>query len=270
MKLMNRPGRAVMIVFAVVGLVLAAPAISQNKPAAQELTAEQIVDRATELNSLGFEAGHAQMTLEVYDRAGEKRERRLDVKSKRSENRGRTLVTLTHPAEVRGQAFLFIENPDGEDDVWMYVPAFNVTRRIEGNQKRGAFLGTHFTYADLESRDIKDATYRKLPDEKIGDHDVYVIEARPKTPAQSDYSRVVSFIRKDDFIPMRIRFFGKDNNLDKTLFVEQLDKTDDGKTYIRRMTARSERGGYTTIIINALDTKTEIADAIFSREQLGR
>ena len=263
---MKRSNRLVMFALCTVGLIFSAQVGAQNKP----LTADQIMERAVERNSLGFEAGHAQMTLEVYDRAGEKRERRLDVKSKRAGQRGRTLVTLTAPAEVRGQAFLFIENADAEDDVWMHVPAFNVTRRIEGNQKRGAFLGTHFTYADLESRDLKEANYRMLPEEKIGEVEVYVIESQPKRPAQSDYARVVSYVRKTDFIPMRIRFFGKDNKLDKTLFVEQLDKTEEGTTYIRRMTARSERGGYTTIIINGLDTKTEIADAIFNREQLGR
>src|SRR5690606_3657659 len=116
----------------------------------------------------------------------------------------------------------FVENKEADDDVWMYVPAFKVTRRVEGSQKRGAFLGTHFTYADLETRDIKDGAYKRLPDETIGKIPVFVIEAVPGDPKQSDYGKVVVYVRKDDYIPLRVRFFDKNGNLDKTLFMEKL------------------------------------------------
>ncbi|MBA2660971.1 MAG: outer membrane lipoprotein-sorting protein [Bradymonadaceae bacterium] len=261
---MRRLPQAVLLI-----VTLALFAIS-SVASAEELTGQQIVDKALEADTMGFQSGHAQMTLIVYDRAGERRERKLDVKSKSGEQAGRSLATLTHPPEVRGQSFLFVENKDKEDDVWMYVPAFKVTRRVEGSQKRGAFLGTHFTYADLETRDIKDSNYKRLKDETIGSTPVYVIEATPKNAAQSDYAKLVLYVRKDDHIPLRVRFFGKGGELDKTLFMEKLDKTESGATFARQMTLRSEKGGYTTIIVDALDTKADLPDSLFSREQLGK
>ena len=237
---------------------------------AGELSAQEIMDRVGELNSFGFSTGRAQVRMEVYDRAGERRERRLDVRSKRTDDRSQTLMSLTAPAEVQGQSFLFIENQDGPDDMWMYVPAFDVTRRVEGSQRRASFLGSHFTFADLESRDLREATYRRQSDETIGEHAVFVIEARPTNARESDYSKVVAYIRQSDNIPLRIRFFDKEGTLEKTLFTERINTTADNISYIEQMRLRAEQGGHTTIEILAIDTGMELPDSLFDRNSLGR
>lgn len=245
------------------GLLLGAPA------GAQELSADEIIDKALDQNAMGFQSGKAQLTLTIEDKKGGRRVRSLEVKSKKLGELGRTLVTLTAPKEVRGQAFLFAEQT-GEDDVWMFLPAFKVTRRIEGGQKNGAFLGSHFSYADLESRDLKESTYERRPDEKIGKDDVYVIKATPKKGAQSDYTEVVTYVRKTDFTPLKVKFFGKGQKLEKTIFVEKLEKTAEGETYAKQMTLRPTTGGFTTLQIDALETGTELPDSVFSKDQLGK
>ncbi len=247
---------------------LAHPAVAQD--AEDKKSAKQIIDESLEKNSLGFQSGQANLTLIIEDKAGSRRVRKLDVKSKKVSEATQTLVALTHPKEVKGQAFLFAENKKSEDDVWMYVPAFKVTRRIEGSQKSGSFLGSHFTYADLESRDIKDAKYKRLEDDKIGKHAVYVVQSTPNKGSESDYSKVISYIRKSDSMPLKMRFFDKSGDVGKTLFVEKLDKTDNGETYVKRMTLRPRSGGYTTIKLEAFDDDAELADALFSKDQLGK
>lgn len=244
---------------------LAAPAFADD-----DKSAKQIIDESLEKNSLGFQSGQADLTLIIEDKAGSRRVRKLDVKSKKVSEATNTLVTLTHPKEVKGQAFLFAENKKAEDDVWMYIPAFKVTRRIEGSQKSGSFLGSHFTYADLESRDIKDANYKRLKDDKIGKHAVFVIQSTPKKGSDSDYGKVVSYIRKSDSMPLKMRFYGKSGDVAKTLFVEQLDETDNGETYVKRMTLRPKGGGFTTIKLEAFDDDAKLADALFSKDQLGK
>lgn len=257
----------VMVATMAAGLVVWSAPATADEPE----TAEEIVEEAVERNALGFESGRAQVTLQVFDAEGEQRERKLDVRSRRHQESTQTIMTLTDPAEVRGQAFLFDENPDADDDMWMYVPAFETTRRVEGDQRRSSFLGTHFTFADLESRDLREADYTDRGDDEIGDYDVHVIEATPEDAEESDYERVVAYIRQDDHIPIRIRFYDRDGDLDKTLFTERLATAgDDDETYIERMTLRAEDGGYTTIEIDELDPDADIPEAAFSREELGR
>lgn len=258
--------------FCVVASALALLFVSSPAAADDEaMDADEIIERAVERNALGFESGRAQVRLTVFDRDGEQRHRDLDVRSRRDGDQTRTLMTLTDPAEVRGQAFLFVENEDADDDMWMHVPALEVTRRVEGSQRRSSFLGTHFTFADLESRDLREASYRKQGDEAIGDHEVYVVEARPDEPEESDYERVVAYVRKSDYVPIRIRFYDRDGELDKTLFSERLGTVgDDDTTYVERMTLRAETGGYTRIEVRDLDVDVELPASMFDREELGR
>lgn len=245
--------------------------ITASAQGGEELSADEIIDKMLDQNnSLGVKSGEASLTLLVEDRAGNRRVRKLDVKAKELKT-VRTRVELTAPKEVKGQAFLFAQNKSGEDDVWMYLPAFGVTRRIEGSQKKGSFLGTHFTFADLESRDIEQATYKRLEDGKIGKAAVYVIESYPKKPEESDYGKVVSYVRKSDYMPLKFKFYGKDKKTElKTIFVEKIAQNDQDKPYIKQMTLRSKKGGFTTIAIDDVDAGAELPDAIFSKDQLGK
>lgn len=246
----------------------ASVAVAQS---AKEASAKQIVDKMlAQNNSLGVDQGQAQLTLLVEDRTGEKRKRVIEVSGKESERGGRTRVKLLAPAEVKGQAFLFWENKNGGDDVWMFLPAFSVTRRIEGSQKKGAFLGTHFTFADLESRDIRSAEHKRLDDAKIGKAEVFVIESTPTKSADSDYGKVTSFVRQSDYMPLKFKFYGKDGeDVVKTIFVEKIDKTEKGQAYIKQMTLRSKQGGYTTIKLDAVNEDVELADSLFDKDNFG-
>jgi outer membrane lipoprotein-sorting protein len=232
--------------------------------------AGEIIERALEQNSLEFESGRAEMKLNIEDRDGDRSERKMVLESKALGGGARTRIELTGPEELKGQAFLFVENEGGSDDVWMYVPAFEVTRRVEGSKKQGSFLGSHFTYNDLESRDIADADYEKIADESIGDDPVHVIRAEPNESAESEYGRIVAYIRKSDDAPLKFKFYDDSDELLKTLFTEKLGETEDGGTYVKQMQMRSEKGGYTRIVIESLESGADTPDSAFTRDQLGK
>lgn len=278
MRTMKRPrdGRRVgpltLALLMTLMIFASAPALAQDEEKGGEESADQIIDRMLERNdAFGVDAGQAKLRLLVEDRTGDRRARELTVRSKKFGAGARTRVELTAPKELKGQAFLFAQNDGGEDDVWMYLPAFGVTRRVEGSQKRGAFLGTHFTFADLESRDIAQGSYERLEDDEIAGQPVWVIAATPKDASSSSYGKVVSYVRKSDDMPLKFRFYDKDGETElKTIFVEKIAKADDGEPYIKQMTMRSKKGGFTTIVLDAVEETAELPDALFSREQLGK
>jgi hypothetical protein len=248
-------------------------AFAQDKGSKDKLTAKEIVDRMVDKNNaMGVESGQADIRLTIKGRgADDARVRELRIRAKKIDDRAHTILKLTAPKEVAGQAFLFVESPKegGDNDIWTYTPAFNHTQRMKGSERNKEFLGTHFTFADLENRDFKDAKLERLPDEKRGGSDVYVISATP-TAKSSTYGKMIAYIRKSDSIPMTIKFYQKDGKtLAKTIFSEKLDKDSEGNTYVKQMTVRAETGGYTTMLITSIDTKVELPDAIFSSERLG-
>lgn len=228
-------------------------------------SAESIVKRALDQNSTGLQAGVGNMTVMTENKAGDKKKRVLSFKGKGGAAGRRTLIRLLEPEEVAGQAFLFVEVLGGEDQVHWYLPAFGVTRRIQGGQKRGAFMGTHFTYADLESRDIKDAAHTMLPAEKVGAQDAYVIESKPK--GDSEYSKVVLYIRKSDDMLLKARFFDASGAESKVLFIEKID-SQKGERYVSQMTLRPKAGGYTRLTVNSIELGADVPDVVFSPQAL--
>ena len=247
--------------------LLIAAAMLCASPLAADESAQSIMEDALDTNSTAFQSGVASITLTTEGDDGARKTRRLQTTSKNSDQGQRSLVRLLSPEEVKGQAFLFKENKQGEDLVYWYLPAFSVTRRIKGEGKKGAFLGTHLTYADLESRDLKDADYKRLEDTTIGKHEVYVIEATPKAGTESDYARVVAYIRKSDRIPLKLRFFDGAGQAARTIFVEKLDKKG-GRTYVKQMSVRPAAGGVTRLTVDAIDFDKDIPDVLFTPESL--
>jgi hypothetical protein len=235
---------------------------------AQDLTAQEIVDRALDTNTLGFQTGEVAMVLTIGDARGATRERRLLIRGMQENDQLRSLVRVTAPADQAGQSYLFRQNATGEDDVFVFMPALDdAPRRISGNSKNGSFMGTHFTYADLETRDLRDAEYTRAADEQIGDTNVYVVDAVPRPGVRSDYASVRLWVRKSDFLPVRTRFFDARGETLKTLFTEETG-VDSGRTYVRRMTLRVADGGFTTILLDQVDFDVAVSPAEFTPQNL--
>ncbi len=250
-----------------IALALALALVSLSA-SAQDMTADEIIDRALETETLGFQSGEVTMTLIIQDESGESRERRLTVRGMDDGDDSRALVRVVSPPEQAGQSYLFRENTSGEDDVYIYLPAIDdAPRRISGDQKNGSFMGTHFTYSDLETRDVRDAIYTREADETIGRFPVYVIDSVPSDSDDSEYSRVRMWIRHGDFIPLRTRFFGDNGEEAKTIFTEETAE-DDGRVYVRRMTLRPADGGATTMILDDVDFAASVASAEFTPQNL--
>lgn len=263
---MRRTLSSLPLALALLLLAGAAPGYAQDAA----LTADEIVERSLDTDTVGFQTGQVVMSLIIQDDTGETRERRLQVRGMREGDDSRALVRVIAPAEQAGQSYLFRENTNGEDDVFVFLPALDdAPRRISGSQKNGSFMGTHFTYADLESRDIRDAAYERLPDENIGGFPVYVVDARPTDGADSEYARIRMWVRASDFIPLRIRFFDESDAVQQTMFTEETAVSGE-RVYVRRLTLRPADGGATTMIIDDVDFDAEIAASEFTRDNLTR
>jgi hypothetical protein len=150
------------------------------------------------------------------------------------------------------------------------MPALDeAPRRISGSQKNGSFMGTHLSYSDLESRDLKEGSYTKQADEKIGNADCYRVEVKPKQRSAGQAASTVVWVRKSDMMPMRVRYFDDKGVATKTLFVEQT-AVSGGKSYVRRLTIRPASGGSTTMVLDAVDFAVVPAAAEMTPQALAR
>lgn len=234
------------------------------------LTARQIVDKALDHAYLGSDGSEAQVTMILTSARGTQRERRLTIWSQRRGKQVRSLVRITAPPDVAGTSFLLTEQAGGGDDMHLYIPALKRARRLVGRARRGQFLGSDFTYADLETRELRDSSHRRLPDEKIGRFACFVIEATPKPGTDAQYGKVVAWIRQDNFVAIRLNMHDSKGGLWKQLFVRRLGH-EGGRTRIKESRMVNKREGTSTLL--RLDSTRALPgrpDEIFTVRNLAR
>jgi len=136
--------------------------------------------------------------LDVFDKEGKKRQKKLIVLRLGAPGDSKTLVRFTDPPEVKGVALLSINKHGEKDRQWLYIPATNRARPVAPRDRSEKFAGTDFTYEDLADRMTDDFTYRILSEnESIEGHKTYKIESTPRDPANSQYKFVYFWVAQD-------------------------------------------------------------------------
>jgi len=191
-----------------------------------EWVARQAQDRDTGKD------GRSTIRMRLFDRQGRMRERALSTLSlKGGPGRpvpgDRSLTRFTYPNDINGTGFLVWENPDGDDERFLYLPSLGRVRRIAGNETQDSFVGSDFTYEDIGGREFADYTYKLLDETSTWTapdgtaHPAYRLESRAKAQS-ARFPRVVSLIRKDNFVVVHAEIHNKRDELQKTFDVKKL------------------------------------------------
>ncbi len=173
---------------------------------AQEPTADEIVQKVNDLMNQKTVYAKARMT--IVTTSGKKRTFEYESWSKNAGEKN--LIRYTYPNRVRGQAILMLNNAD---DIWAYFPRTRRVRKLASHAKKQKMQGSDFSYEDLGSGDafINDFAAKKLKDEKIEGYDCYKIELIRKKDSDSQYSRLICWVIKDNFLPVVIDYYDEKN-----------------------------------------------------------
>jgi Outer membrane lipoprotein-sorting protein len=115
----------------------------------------------------------------------------------------KAIVRFTAPAEVKGVGLLIVNHPDGASDQWFWRPNVGREQRISIQDRSQRFLGTDFSYEDLEERDVDQFDYTVTGE--FGGQ--WRIDAKPRKP--SEYSHSYFFIDKTNYTYNRIEAYNK-------------------------------------------------------------
>jgi hypothetical protein len=250
-------------------LILTLAVFAAAPPApAEELSAQGIVDRALAHNAFGFGDAIARLTLVLEAPGQETRTRTVEIRSAERGAEKRTLVRFHSPADVAGTGFLVIEDGQGREQQFLYMPAIGKVKRITGNQRQQRFMGTDLTYADLEWGSLRRADVRRLADASVGPYATYVLEAKPREDGAS-YGKTVSWIEKTSFVPLKVEFYDPSGSkLVKTLTVGKLEKRDGRWTAMESVVRDTVAGSSTRMTVTGLDTKAALDPAKLDEQAL--
>lgn len=203
---------------------------------------------------------------------GQQRERDINTQSKLQSN-GIDLslvVRFNSPADVQGTTFLQIQNAEQDDDMWIYLPALKKVRRLVSSNKRDSFVGSDFSYGDVLT--LRPALFSHILNrsEKLDNIDCYVVESVPSDESMASdigYTRKVSWLRKDNFLELKIEYYDENNDLIKTqtagdhkLIQEQPPRW----IALKRQMINHQSGHKTLIVLTNIDTEKPIGDEIFT------
>jgi outer membrane lipoprotein-sorting protein len=96
------------------------------------------------------------------------------------------------------------------DDVWVYLPALRKTRRIVSSQRSESFMGSEFSYADLNVPALDDYNYQLEKEEACGGESCWVIgvAAKEAQTAQSEgYSRKTYWVSQEKLVVVKAVFY---------------------------------------------------------------
>lgn len=208
---------------------------------------------------------HALIEMRLIDEDGDESVRVIEQYGKELADGVRGSVMIFHsPASVEGTRFLTIANEIGADDQWIYLPALRRVRRIASSERDSEFMGTDFTYSDLAGGDIEDATYRLLREEAIDGEATYVVESTPTPESDSIYSRLIQWVSKEKWLPIRVEFYDHDGELLKINTMTRVELVQGRWTIIANEMRNVQTGHSTVILMQRFVYDEELPDSLFS------
>ena len=160
---------------------------------------------------------------------------------------------FTAPQDIRGTSTLMVEHSNGDDDIWIYLPALKKTRRLVASNKRDSYVGTDFSYGDIIGFRTSDWRNEILRREPIDGADCFVIQSSARTPQvaeTSGYSKRLGWIRADNFVLVKSEQYDRAGGLQKVLTVDDIQQVSRSpeRWQAMRLQMKNVQSGHRTVI----------------------
>lgn len=253
---------------------------SLSVSAAAELSASEVMRMFEE--RYDGDSSITDITMVLIDRRDRQRVRNLKLYSKDYGEDTKTLSLFESPADIRGTAYLNFDWDESlrDDDSWLYLPALQRVKRLASSDTSDSFLGSDFTYADINGVEIDWYDYNFInKSEMVDDEDCWVIEITPKPEFQeraeeaTGYSKMQTWISKEKLVQIRGQVWELRGNRIKFFTSSEIELIDDIWT-VKRLQAISTRNGKqehaSVLQINSVDYNVDVSDDLLTTEAMQR
>ncbi|MCD6234555.1 MAG: outer membrane lipoprotein-sorting protein [Candidatus Marinimicrobia bacterium] len=215
------------------------------------LTGQDIIDKMDARDQ--GKTMHSIMKMTLIDKKGEETERIIETWTMlydKEKNLHQSVMEFKSPATVKGTRFLQIEQAGRDDDQWIYLPALGQVRRIAASEGSSSFMGSDFTYDDMQLQNNREnEKHTLLREDTLGTYPCWVVESKSTKPDKSSYDKLVSWISKEHLIPLRVEFYNKKNGeLLKIMLVKQNIGKIDGIWTVFETEMKNVRENHVTLL----------------------
>lgn len=217
-------------------------------------------------------------TMTLTNDKGQQRVRKMHSVSSLQPNGidSKLMIRFLFPGDVEGTGYLQIQHYDGDDDMWIYLPALKKVRRLVANNKKDSFVGSDFSYGDILLPVVDTYRHTLLRSEPLDGEDCYVIESVPATEqVKKDYgyAKKISWIRKGNFMEKKVDYFDTSGRPLKTQVIPEVREVDPAahKWWAsKREVVNHQTGHSTSFVTESLDAKQAVREDFFTTRYLER
>lgn len=236
-----------------------------------EPAAREIMERQQDRHALENE--ESTIVVLLVDAKGNQQKRTLKRWSKELEDGlYRTLIVFREPEDIAGTALLTWQLEGGGNKQWLHLPGQETLRRIAGQGRKSYFMGTDFTFEDLQPDAMEDYRYVLKGSEEVDGEPCHVIEITPASREKergSAYGRRVAWIRKDILYPLKVEFYDRRGRLIKTQTNHELTPLTGEAWAARKALMTHHQTGHKTLMgLKSCVTDRPVEDDLFTERFL--
>ncbi|MFO8073443.1 MAG: outer membrane lipoprotein-sorting protein [Polyangia bacterium] len=227
-------------------------------------SAEEILEKVDEAGLA--ETSRMELTQKVVGPGGGTRTFRMVSHAAGGLEKG--LTEYLEPSQVRGMKILTLD--DG-DDIWVYFPRTNRTRKIASSARNRRVQGSDFTYDDMATGRMAEQWSGELlgSDELDGD-DCYKLSIEPTDKGPQTYSKAVAWVRKADHAPLRVDYWDLDGDRCKRLVMGDYREIDGVLLPFEYTMTNLLDGGRTEMRVDEAEVGVSLRSSMFNQASLGR
>jgi len=218
---------------------------------------------------------HSVMTMTLENSRGQQRVRTIEGYSQELDDEvEHRFARFVKPSDVKDTTLLTYDYDEQDDDIWLYLPALKKVKRILSSNKTDYFMGSDFTYWDMENLDLVNWQYEVKGSEVIDGVDCYIVEATPITDDERDesgYTKTVSWIAKSDYIPRKVEMHDTKDRLAKRLTTADIRPTsdDDPRPRAHKLTMENFITKHKTVLsMDVLELDVPVDEDVFSQRNM--
>ena len=218
------------------------------------------------------------LSIVMRDKRGKTRHRETRSYRKYYADEKRTVIFYLSPKNIKDTAFLTYDynDPELEDNQWLYLPALRKVRRISASDRGDYFLGTDMTYEDikLETRvSTADFNFETIDTCVVDGYPGLQIEGIPKNQAiakELGYSKTLSCVDKAVWMVRQSQFWDIKGHLLKTVIVSNIEQIQ-GIWSQQNIDVENHKTGHSTsLTFSDIDYQSPIPDDIFTTNAIKR
>ena len=257
--------KEVLILLFVAGLI----AVGSLPSKAEGLTGRDI---ALKMDAVDTSLDGSRTAIMVINRKGQKLVRKMESYNKKYGSDERNMIKFIEPPDVKGIMYLTwsYEDINRDDDMWMFLPAESLVRRISGGGKKGSFMRSDLANEDIEEREVDDDEHKLIGSEEFSGVDCYVVERASKKQKDTNYSKRIVWVRKDIWLPMKAEYYNKRGKHFKTAIYGGFKEITGIWTFTKIMVETPHNRSRTLMQYNNINYDVGLTDAIFEQSHLKR